>query len=186
MRYAYFYTVYFQFIFWQIRFSQFCSVSHIWSSEAMQCIWKLIHIDCWYSFLISIYTFHLFYECAFAFLYLFLIFFTDWTILDEIFHLLYNCLPDDYLSALVKLKSVPQLSNDDHQQLGTMISSSCEAQLVNEKIVTFLIVKLCYNGSGGSLDGLFDVMDNLCQSDPSAGCVEEFKNGMCSIFSKTI
>ena len=74
----------------------------------------------------------------------------DWTSLDEHFSQLCNCLPDDYQSTLVKLKSVPQLSDDDHQQLGTMISSSCEAILVNEKIVTFLIVKLCYNGSSGS------------------------------------
>ena len=115
-----------------------------------------------------------------------MIFFPDWTILDEIFYLLYNFLPDDYQSALLKLKNIPQLSNDDHQQLDTMISSSCEAQLVNEKIVTFLIVKLCYNGSGGSLDGLSDVMDNLIQSDLSVGCLEGVKNGMCSILNKII
>ena len=88
-----------------------------------------------------------------------------------------NCLPDDYQSTLVKLKSVPQLSNDDHQQLGTMISSSCEAILVNEKIVTFLIVKLCYNGSSGSLVGLCEVMDNLVESDQSASCVQQFRCG---------
>ena len=103
-----------------------------------------------------------------------MIFFTDWEILDEHFSQLCNCLPDDYQSTLVKLKSVPQLSDDDHQQLGTMISSSCEAILVNEKIVTFLTVKICYNGSSGSLAGLCDVMDNLVESDHSASCVQQF------------
>ena len=76
------------------------------------------------------------------------------------------------------MKRLPQLSNDDHQQLGTMISSSCEAQLVNEKIVTFLIVKLCYNGSSDSLVGLCDVMDNLTEPDPPTGCVQQAKLGM--------
>ncbi|XP_065894247.1 uncharacterized protein [Dysidea avara] len=56
-----------------------------------------------------------------------------------------------------------------------MISSSCEAQLVNEKIVTFLIVKLCYNGSSDSLVGLCDVMDNLTEPDPPTGCVQQAK-----------
>ena len=103
---------------------------------------------------------------------------SDWSLLDHYFPLLSNCLPDDYQSTLVKLKGVHQLSDDDHQQLGTMISSSsCEAVLVNEKIVTFLIVKLCYNGSSGSLVGLCDVMDNLVESDQSASCVQQLRSG---------
>ncbi|XP_065894609.1 uncharacterized protein [Dysidea avara] len=97
------------------------------------------------------------------------------TMLDHYFPLLCNCLLDNYQFTLIKLKRLPQLSNDDHQQLGTMISSSCEAQLVNEKIVTFLIVKLCYNGSSDSLVGLCDVMDNLVQSDQSTGCVQQLR-----------
>ena len=108
-------------------------------------------------------------------------FFVDWAILDEHFSQLCNCLPDDYQSTLVKLKNAPQLSDDDHQQLGTVISSSCEAILVNEKIVTFLIVKLCYNGSSGSLVGLCDVMDNLVDSDQSASCVQQFTCGECQL-----
>jgi len=57
-----------------------------------------------------------------------------------------------------------------------MISSSCEAQLVNEKIITFLVVKLCFNGGGDSLEGLCDVMDNLIESDQSAGYVQQSMN----------
>ena len=94
-------------------------------------------------------------------------------LLESVFSLLCNCLPDDYQSTLVKLKSIPQLSEDDHQQLGTMISSSCEAILVKEKIITFLIVKLCYNGSGGSLVVLCDVMSNLIESEELIHCVRE-------------
>ena len=96
--------------------------------------------------------------------------------LDHYFPLLCKCLPDDYQSTLEKLKSLPRLSTNDHQQLGTMISS-CEAQLVNEKIVTFLIVKLCYNGSSDSLVELCDVMDNLVETDQSAGCVQQLRSG---------
>ena len=54
-----------------------------------------------------------------------------------------------------------------------MISSSCEAILVNEKIVTFLIVKLCYNGSSAGLVGLCDVMSNLIESEELTQCVRE-------------
>ena len=108
--------------------------------------------------------------------YLLLCCFSDQQVLNQYFTLLCNCLPDDYQSTLVKLKSVPQLSDDDHQQLGTMISS-CEAILVNEKIVTFLIVKLCYNGSSGSLVGLCDVMDNLVEVDQSTSCVQQVRSG---------
>ena len=106
-----------------------------------------------------------------------LLFLSDQATLNQYFHLLCNCLPDDYQSTLDKLKSISQLSNDDHQQLGTMISSSCEGQLVNEKIVTFLIVKLCYNGSSDSLGGLCDVMDNLVETDQSASCVRQLRCG---------
>ena len=100
------------------------------------------------------------------------LFTTECTILDENFYLLCNCLPDNYQSTLVKLKSLPQISNEDHQQLDTMVSSS-PVQLANEKIVTFLIVKLCYNGSTGSLAEFCDVMDNLVESDELADCVRE-------------
>jgi len=109
------------------------------------------------------------------------ILYAGWTTLSEHFSLLCNCLPDDYQSTLVKLKNLPQLSKDDHQQLGTMISSWCEAQLVNEKIVTFLIVKFCFNGSSNNLVGLCNVMDNLIESDQSAGCVQ-VKSGMFVLY----
>jgi len=79
---------------------------------------------------------------------------------------------------MVKLKSLTQLSNDDHQQLATMISSSCGVQLVNEKIVTFLIVKLCCSGSSGSLDGLCDMMDTLIESDEPVSSAQQVENGM--------
>jgi len=58
-----------------------------------------------------------------------------------------------------------------------MISSSHDAKLINEKIVTFLITKLCYNGSSDSLIGLCDVMDNLIESDQSASCVQQVTCG---------
>jgi len=109
-------------------------------------------------------------------------FFVDRYLLENVFPLLCNILPDDYQSTLVKLKSLPQLSNEDHQQLSTMISSSsCEVQLVNEKIVTFLMVKLCYNGNGGSLVKLCNLIDDLIDSE-LVGCVREVILGKFSIY----
>ena len=90
--------------------------------------------------------------------------------LDERFHLLWNCLPDDYQSTLVKLKCLPLLSPEDCQQLRIMLSSSCEAQLVNEKIVTFLAVKLCYNSTGDAQETCdMDMVDSLNRSDKAGG-----------------
>ena len=103
---------------------------------------------------------------------------TDWKLINTQHSVLCNGLTDDYQSTLSKLKSLPQLSNDDHYQLGTMISSSCEAQLVKERIVTFLVVKLCFNGNGDSLVGLCDVMDNLTKSGQSATRVQNNRSGM--------
>jgi len=102
---------------------------------------------------------------------------SDQAILDQYFPLLCNCLPDNYQSTLDKLKSVPQLSNDDHQELAIMISSSRDAKLVNEKIITFLIVKLCYIGSSDSLVGLCDVMDNLIDCEELSVCLQQVRNG---------
>ena len=62
-----------------------------------------------------------------------------------------------------------------------MISSSCEVQLVNEKIVTFLLVKLCYNGSSDNIVELCDMMDSLIEPDKSAGCVQKLRCGKRSI-----
>ena len=100
-------------------------------------------------------------------------FHTELTQLDEHFSQFCNCSCDDYQFTLEKLKGLPQLSIEDHQQLGAVISSSCDVQLVNEKIFTFLIVKLCYNGSSGGLAGLCDVMDNLIGSGKSTGGVPQ-------------
>ena len=93
----------------------------------------------------------------------------EWALLDQQFHLMCNCLPDDYQSTLVKLKKcLPKLSPEDCQQLGNMLSSSCEAQLVNEKIVTFLAVQLCYNSTGDAQESCdMDMVDSLNRSDKS-------------------
>jgi len=111
-----------------------------------------------------------------------LLFIAERAVLDHFFPHLCNCLPDDYQSTVEKLKSVPQLSNDDHQQLVTMISSSHEVKLVKEKIVTFLIVQLCYNRSSGGLVGLCDVLDNLVECDELASCVQQLRCGKLQLF----
>jgi len=122
--------------------------------------------------MVLMFLIHILYLCHYELYTLFCSFTIECTILDDNFYLLCNCLPDNYQSTLVKLKSLPQISDEDHQQLDTIMSSN-PAQLANEKIVTFLIVKLCYNGSSDSLAKFCSVMDNLVESGEMADCVRE-------------
>ena len=58
-------------------------------------------------------------------------------------------------------------------------SSSSDARKINEKILTYFIVKLCYNGSGTSLVSPCDVMDeSWIDSTDTPTCVEQIRCGM--------
>ena len=71
-----------------------------------------------------------------------------------------NVLPYNYQLTIDKLKTIPQLLKDGGEQLSKLISlSSSDVRKINEKIITYLIVKLCYNDSDTSLVRLCDVMD---------------------------
>ena len=58
-------------------------------------------------------------------------------------------------------------------------SSSSDVRKINEKILTYLIVKLCYNGSSTSLVRSCDVMDeSFINSTDTPTCVEQIRCGM--------
>ena len=55
-----------------------------------------------------------------------------------------------------------------------MISS--DVRKINEKILAYLAVKLCYNGSSTSLERLCDVMDeSLINSTDTPCCVQQIR-----------
>ena len=58
-------------------------------------------------------------------------------------------------------------------------SSSSDVRKINEKILTYLIVKLCHNGSSTSLVRSCDVMDeSFINSTDTPPCVEQIRCGM--------
>jgi len=106
------------------------------------------------------------------------ILFIDWQILERHFNSLCNALPDNYQLFIAKMKSKLLLLKDEGQQLNKMISSSDDARKINEKIIIFLVVKLCYSGSRSGLVRLCDVINKLIQSTDSTSCVQPIEYGM--------
>ena len=85
--------------------------------------------------------------------------------IEDNFQSLCNVLPHNYQLTIDKLKTVPQLLKDGGEQLSKLISlSSSDVRKINEKIITYLIVKLCYNDSDTGLVRLCDVMDGSIDS----------------------
>ena len=105
----------------------------------------------------------------------------DWRVLKDNFNLLCNDLPQNYHITIDKLKTMLQLSQDERKRLSKLISSSHDVRKINEKILIFLIVKLCYcnNGSSSGLVRLCDVMDELVDSTDSTSCVQKVRNCKC-------
>ena len=79
---------------------------------------------------------------------------TDWPAVEHFFYLLFNCLPDAKRSPLKILKDTI-LSNEDFQELDSMISPLCEHDIIKKKIITFLIIKLCYCGHHCEMKSLY-------------------------------
>ena len=75
---------------------------------------------------------------------------------------------------------MPQLFKDGEQlskRIATLSSSG--ARKINEKILTYLIVKLCYNGNSTSLIRSCDVMDeSFIDSTDTPTCIEQIRCGM--------
>ena len=107
----------------------------------------------------------------------------EWRVLEEHFNSLCNSLPHNYQLTIDKLMAIPQFK--DGEQLNKMItSSSADVRKINEKILTYLIVKLCYNGSDtDSVTLTCDVMDKLINStDNTPTCVQQIRHGKSVVY----
>ena len=86
--------------------------------------------------------------------------FIDWPAVEHFFYLLFNSLPDAKRSPLKILKNTI-LSNEDFQELDSMISLLCEHDIIKKKIITFLIIKLCYCGHHSGMKNLYRNIETL-------------------------
>ena len=76
--------------------------------------------------------------------------------------MLCNTLPHNHQLTIDKLKAIPQLSQGG-EQINKLISSSADVRKINEKITTYLFVKLCYSGRSPELEKC-DVVYRLIDS----------------------
>ena len=108
---------------------------------------------------------------------------TEWSALTEYFISLCNTPLCNYQLTIDKLRNMVEIIKDEGEQLSKLItSSSTDVRKINEKIITYLIVKLCYNGSDTSLARLCDVMDKLIYSTDARTCVQQVRHGMSVIY----
>jgi len=91
--------------------------------------------------------------------------------------MLCKLLPDDYQSTIEKLKSLPEFLGPEQQQLldSLMPTTSMDVKIINEKIITFIVVTLSYNSSSGGMTRFSDIMDQLVGS---SSCEQEIRCGM--------
>lgn len=100
--------------------------------------------------------------------------------MENHFNPLCNSLPSNYQSTIDKLKTMPQLLKDEEQQLSKLISSSANVRKINERIITYLILKLSYNGSSSSsssLARLCVLMNEFTNSTDSSSCIQLVRDG---------
>ena len=103
----------------------------------------------------------------------------EWRVLAEHFNSLCNTLPYNYQLTIAKLGNVVQVIKDEGEQLNKLITSSLtDVRKINEKIITYLIVKSCYNGSGISLVRLCNIIDELIEFPGTPTCIQQIKHGM--------
>ena len=102
----------------------------------------------------------------------------EWRVLEQHFNLLCTNLPHNHQLIISKLKPISQLFKDGDKQLSRLISLSADVTRINEKIITYLIVKLCYNGSDTDLVRPCDVMKGVIDSSGAPTCVQKVRCGM--------
>ena len=92
----------------------------------------------------------------------------------------FNSLCNNYQLTIDELKTIPQLFTDGDQLSKMMAtSSSSDVRKMNEKILTYLIMKLCYNGSSTNLVRLCDVInESFIDSTDTPTCTEQIRCGM--------
>ena len=106
--------------------------------------------------------------------------------MERCFNTLCNLLPCNYHLTIAKLKTIPQLLKYDCKLFSKLTSSSTDVRKINEKIMTYLIVKLCYNSSSTSVVRLCDVMDELIDHTDALGCVHQIRCGKFLMLHKYV
>ena len=91
---------------------------------------------------------------------------TEWSIVNTCFPVLCKLLPDDYQSTIEKLRLLPQfLGTDQQQQLNSLIPTTLtDVKMINEKIITFIVITMSFSSSSGGMQKLCDIMDELTKS----------------------
>ena len=104
----------------------------------------------------------------------------DWLLLEEYVKSICHVLPQNNLLNIDKLKAISHFLKDRGEQLSKLIpsSSSAGARGINEKIIAYLIVKLCYNDTDTA--SLCDAMGESV--GPTDTCtptgIQQINNGM--------
>ena len=102
----------------------------------------------------------------------------EWRIVEDHFKSLCSVLPHNYQLTIDKLKTIPQLLKDGGELLSKLISSSSpDVSRINERIITYLIVKLCYNDNDTTLVRLCDVMDESIDSTNTTTGIQQIRYG---------
>ena len=116
----------------------------------------------------------------YTYIFIYVLLFSEWGFLEDQFYSLCNTSPYNCQLNTDKLKAIVQLNQDGKAQISKMISSSTDVRETNKKIITYLLVKLCYNGSDTDLARLCDVMKEMNDSTNTATCTQHIT---CSKFS---
>ena len=103
----------------------------------------------------------------------------EWRIFGDHFTSLCDTVSHDYHLTIEKLKMMQSLLIDEREQLIKLLSSSSvDVRRISNKIITYLIVKLCYNyNSSSTLVRLCNVMNELIDPKDSAVCVQRIRHG---------
>ena len=116
----------------------------------------------------------------YTYVFVYVLWFSEWGILEDQFYSLCNTPPYNCQLNIDKLKVIAQLNQDGKAQISKLISSSTDVRETNKKIITYLIVKLCYNGSDTDLARLCDVMKEMNDSTNTAICTQHITCGKFS------
>ena len=79
------------------------------------------------------------------------------------------------------------LSKEEEGQLSKLMPSPslpAGVREINKRIITYLIVKLCYSDTSTSLVRLCDVMDEFIDPIHRPTCVQQIRNGKCTVVNK--
>jgi len=74
------------------------------------------------------------------------------------------------------LKTLPQfLATEQQQQLNALIPATLtDVKMINEKIITFIVITLSFSSGSGGMTKLFDIVDKLIGS---SDCIQETPSG---------